>query len=252
MQRDLIFDIGLHKGLDAAWYLAKGFRVVGVEAVPWLCEAAKAVCASDRLTVVDKALHHRQGEKVTFYVNPQKDDWGSLFRGAAEKGTSVEVEAITVETITLSDLVREHGVPYYIKCDIEGGDSIFAEQLVGLEEKPAFVSLELTNAADLSSLRNAGYTRFQIVNQWHNPFRQAIEPAQEGVFAPSAFSHETSGLFGRELPAEKWISFDAAKERFLRFYEIRQLDPDLAIGWLDVHAQQGLTGADQFENTSTR
>ena len=37
MQNDLIFDIGLHRGLDAIYYLEKGFRVVGVEASSELC-----------------------------------------------------------------------------------------------------------------------------------------------------------------------------------------------------------------------
>jgi hypothetical protein len=29
---DLIFDVGMHKGQDTAFYLAKGFRVVAIEA----------------------------------------------------------------------------------------------------------------------------------------------------------------------------------------------------------------------------
>ena len=33
-QDDLIYDIGAHKGDDAAFYLAKGFRVISVEAHP--------------------------------------------------------------------------------------------------------------------------------------------------------------------------------------------------------------------------
>ena len=38
MDDDLIFDVGLHHGDDAAYYLSKGFRVVGIEANPQLAE----------------------------------------------------------------------------------------------------------------------------------------------------------------------------------------------------------------------
>jgi hypothetical protein len=35
-ERDLIYDIGLHKGEDSEFYLKKGFRVVAIEALPSL------------------------------------------------------------------------------------------------------------------------------------------------------------------------------------------------------------------------
>jgi FkbM family methyltransferase len=242
MQSDLIFDIGLHKARDAAWYLAKGFRVIGVEAAPELCQEARSHCADavadGRLAIVPKALYHTSGDSVPFFVTPEKDDWGSLYRSAAEKGVYTgQAKEITVLTITLHDLMDEFGDPYYIKCDIEGGDAIFAEQLQNARHKPPFVSLELTRPLDLARLAAAGYARFQLVNQWGNPFRSAPNPAREGVYAPSAFSHHTSGLFGRELPTDKWITFGEAMHRFQSWKAIRDLDPDLCFGWLDVHAR---------------
>ncbi len=33
---DLIYDVGMHKGEDADYYLKKGFRVIGFEAIPEL------------------------------------------------------------------------------------------------------------------------------------------------------------------------------------------------------------------------
>lgn len=237
MQRDLIYDIGLHKGMDALWYLQKGFKVIGLEARKDLCEHAAQVCAEfgDKLKIVDRALYDRSGETVDFYVNPEKDDWGSLERGFAEKGVG-EAHKITVETITLADLFGEFGVPYYVKCDIEGGDSIFAAQLVGLQEKPKFVSIEFTNFEDLINLRVAGYTKFQIVNQSQNYLVSAPEPAREGEYAPSTFTAETSGLFGMELDESRWHSFQEVWSAFEQWSELRAFQPDLALGWLDVHA----------------
>ena len=42
MTADLIYDVGMHNGADTAFYLAKGFRVVAVEANPELVQASTA------------------------------------------------------------------------------------------------------------------------------------------------------------------------------------------------------------------
>lgn len=84
---------------------------------------------------------------------------------------------IAVETITLSKLYDDHGVPYYIKCDIEGSDEIFVEQLVRDPRRPGFVSIEAVSMEAVSGLRAAGYTRFQIVNQALHPWTKIQQPA---------------------------------------------------------------------------
>ncbi|MBV9997045.1 MAG: FkbM family methyltransferase [Caulobacteraceae bacterium] len=239
MDRNLIFDIGLHRGLDANFYLRKGFRVVGLEAVQDLCAQAaklnKEFCKSGRLTIVQKALYGASNESVEFYINPEKDDWGSLFRGVAEKGVGSS-RRIFVETITLSDLIEQHGTPYYLKCDIEGGDSILSEQLCLQVEKPEFVSLEATNIDDFDRLRMCGYDRFQLVNQYVNPFTMAPRPAREGRYAEVTFNHHMSGLFGKELQASLWVDFAEVTRQYLDWRSLRERNENLAPGWLDVHA----------------
>ena len=42
MDPKLVYDVGVHRGDDTAYYLHKGFRVVGVEANP----AMAATCAT--------------------------------------------------------------------------------------------------------------------------------------------------------------------------------------------------------------
>jgi FkbM family methyltransferase len=236
---NLIFDIGLHKGMDAQFYLRKGFNVVGIEASPDLCHEAaannKEYIADGRLAILQKALFYRSGETVKFFMNPEKDDWGSLFRGATEQGVGTSYE-IEVETITLAEVFSAYGVPYYIKCDVEGGDSIFIEQLLLSQHRPNFVSIEATSADDIAILRACGYNRFQLVNQYMNPFTKAPQPAREGVYVESAFSHVTSGLFGRELPESGWIDFTKVIHTFLDWYSVRERNPLLVVGWLDIHA----------------
>lgn len=240
-QTDLIFDIGLHKGKDSAFYLKKGFRVVGLEAVPELCEQARALLKDDigagRMTVVNRALSYRSGERVSFFVNPDKDDWGSLERQQAEKGVGNAVE-ISVETISLQDLFSTYGTPHYIKCDIEGGDAIFIRSLLQTSERPRNVSFELTSIDDLAFLLACGYDEFQIVNQWLHPFVRPPNPAREGAYVDARFDHETSGLFGRELPEKAWTTYAAVVEQYSLYSRLRGLHEGLAIGWTDVHARR--------------
>jgi FkbM family methyltransferase len=237
VQDDLIFDLGLHKGLDAEFYLAKGFRVIGLEASPELCVASHDLLGhfGDRLKIVNLALAPRPGENTSFYVVPEKDDWGSLDRGAAEKGVE-SAQEITVQTTDLATLVAEYGVPYYVKCDLEGGDLIFLDQLVQLRERPVFVSVEMNNGSEPTRLAESGYEAGQIVNQWLNPMTLPPKPPREGVYVKRHFSHHTSGLFGQELPRDRWRPLEEIRALYEMWWELREQDPTLAIGWLDLHA----------------
>ncbi len=239
MDRNLILDIGLHKGIDAEFYLSKGFRVVGLEARHDLCALcaeryADAVAKGD-LKIVEAALFDEADSEISFFINPDKDDWGSIFVGIAEKGVGSSYE-VKVKTTTLMDIVSQYGVPYYAKCDIEGADEIFARQLVALNEKPLYISMEVTKPDDIDPLPVAGYQKFQIVNQWLHPFTVAPSPSREGKTVPSAFTHESSGLFGLDLPDGGWLTFSEAKARVSAWHALRAKDPNLAIGWLDIHA----------------
>ncbi len=44
---DLVYDVGMHRGEDTAFYLAKGYRVVGFEANPELVEACQRRFAAE-------------------------------------------------------------------------------------------------------------------------------------------------------------------------------------------------------------
>ena len=65
VQRDLIYDLGMFEGQDAAFYMSKGFRVISLEANPELCERNSQKYAREiadgRLTIVPKALWHEAG-----------------------------------------------------------------------------------------------------------------------------------------------------------------------------------------------
>lgn len=238
VNQNLIFDIGLHKGNDAQFYVRKGFSVVGVEARADHCTLVgntfKDSVDLGRLVIVNKALFSASGSRVSFFVNPIKDDWGSLSKGSAEKGVATAFE-IEVETTTLNDLIDEYGYPYYIKCDIEGADSIFVQQLVAQPYRPPFISIEVNGVEDVARLFSAGYDSFQIINQQFNWVTRPPNPSREGNYAEQVFDGEMSGLFGRELPPDGWSDFSTAIGQILDWLDLASRNKRLAEGWLDVH-----------------
>lgn len=235
-QRDLIFDLGMHQGYDSRFYLAKGFRVVGLEAVPGLCAAARGRLAEhgEKLTIVNKALAETAGMQVTFYSVPDKDDWGSLNKNAAEKGVYDSLET-QVTTTDLAELLDAFGVPHYIKCDLEGGDIVFRNQLLRDSRRPTFVSLEVNSARDIEVLEECGYDRAQLVNQAMHQLTRVPNPAREGTLDDARFNAETSGLFGLELPPDKWRPLGEIREMYRDWKSLKERDPALAPGWIDCH-----------------
>ncbi|MFN5195330.1 MAG: hypothetical protein ACK5E6_13055 [Cyanobacteriota bacterium] len=237
VQEDLIFDLGMHKGYDTEFYLKKGFRVIGLEAVPELAQhcADKLARWDKRLTIVNKALFHQADQEVTFFTVPGKDDWGSLDQGIAEKGVETSI-AITVETTTLGWLFDTFGVPRYIKCDMEGGDIIFRQQLLEETRRPRFISVEMNDGHEGEVLSACGYDVAQIVNQWFHHFHKPPEPSKEGDFVQAAFTGEMSGPFGLDLSMDKWRPISEVDNIYKRWKELRDIDQELAPGWVDLHA----------------
>jgi FkbM family methyltransferase len=234
----LVFDLGMHKALDTSFYLSKGFSVVSLEANPTLAaagaQAHAAAVASGKLVVVDKALWEDDGSTISFFLNAEKDDWSSAFKPWAEKGGHATTE-IKVPTTTVSGMFDTHGVPYFIKCDIEGADDLFVRQLLADGRRPAFVSIEAVSLEALAMLYACGYDRVQIVNQAFNGFTNPPNPAREGAYVPQVFNGHMSGLFGKELPEDGWKSFSEAAENYIAFLRLQKRDPMLAHGWLDFH-----------------
>jgi len=235
---DLVFDLGMHKAFDAKFYLDKGFRVVALEANPQLVAAASTMHAdairAGRLTIVDRAFWSAPDEAVSFFLNPVKEDWSSVFKGWAEKGGHPSKE-IKVSTVTLSRMFDLYGVPYYLKCDIEGADEMFTQQLLRDNRRPAFVSIEAISLDALATLFAAGYDCVQIINQALIGSVVPPNPAREGKHVSVKFNGHMSGLFGRELDPKRWISFSAAAEIYLDFIKLKRRDDRLAYGWIDFH-----------------
>ena len=152
MSDDLVYDVGAHSGEDTDFYLGKGFRVVAIEANPGLVHHLetrfRAEIDQGRLTVVGRAIGASDmPDTISFYVNDIKDDWSAVDETTASKG-SMEVRKVEVRTVRLLDLFAAHGVPYYMKVDIELSDIDVAKSLIGLPMLPSYVSFEIHDAQE--------------------------------------------------------------------------------------------------------
>jgi FkbM family methyltransferase len=236
VDQNLIFDIGMHKGEDADFYLKKGFRVIGVEANPDLSDhCAKRfpnACQSGQLTIVNKAIAETSGT-IDFYVNDRQSVWGTanrdwMLRNQKRGATS---RVIQVPSVRTDDLLGEYGIPYYMKIDIEGFDHLCLSALVSRTDKPIYVSVE-THASSyvetlklLTLLSAARYNTFKIVSQIGVRDQMCPNPAREGTYVDYLFLSDASGPFGKELPG-RWLTPAEAKSKFRRIYgNIRMLGP---------------------------
>jgi FkbM family methyltransferase len=233
---DLIYDIGMHKGEDTEFYLRKGFRVIAFEADPdlaTLCRIRlKKFIDSGQLVVVEGAIVDLDSIKAgqaraLFYRNDDVSVWGTVVADWAERnvrlGTSSSM--LEVDVVDFVALMQQHGVPHYMKIDIEGVDMVCVNALRLFRERPDYVSIESDKTSfgnirrEIDALVDLGYDSFQAVEQSAIPHSQTPPyPAREGDYAAQRFESGSSGLFGSEL-GDEWRS----KRAILRQYRVVRL-----------------------------
>jgi FkbM family methyltransferase len=271
IQRDLIFDVGLHRGEDSAFYLAKGYRVVAFEADPDLASAARIQfarpIAEGRFTLVEGAILAPGGEPyIVFYKNPNRTTWGTVDaeRAATNARLGKRSVAVKVKRVDLAHCLAIHGVPYYAKTDIEGADSIALAAILGQESKPPFLSWESDKlsldavASELDQARAAGYSEFQIVQQMFVPGRRVRVSTLSGDQIEHRFADGASGPFGEDLQGS-WVNRDEALQHYARIFReyarwgdasvmrriftekvldrVSRLTRHALPGWYDTHAR---------------
>ena len=148
---DLAFDIGAHVGNRTRVWAGLGARVVAIEPqadlATWLRWQFKS---RDDITVVETALAAEPG-LASMHVDPANptvttlsSDWidqvtsGEGFEGVAWK------PPVEIQVTTLDRLIAIHGLPAFMKIDVEGFE---AEVLKGLSQPIKALSLEFLPAA---------------------------------------------------------------------------------------------------------
>jgi len=236
--RRVIFDIGLHSGNDTAFYLAKGFDVVAVEANPVFVERCrerfKAEIEQGRLEIVDAAIAPKAGT-IDFFVNLDEDQWSSIDEKAGSR-MGTRAEKITVRAIRFEELAEGREDVYYLKCDIERADIHVLRGLGAFKRLPRFVSVESHTPEYLGPLVTSGYDRFKLINQGTHRWTKLPSPALEGEYAKADFAGETSGPFGEETPGP-WLSFEDVMQARTMAMKLKAIYGHLLPGYFDFHAK---------------
>ena len=267
MQSDLIYDVGAHKGEDAEFYLLKGFRVVAVEAVPALCDHIRtrleSYLRSGQLTLINAAIADTAGP-ITFFINRKVSVYGITSEDWAKRNDlfGAPSDKATVNAIRFGDVLAEHGIPYYLKIDIEGSDLLCLHALESFPSRPQFVSIEAATVRwadaleEFSVLRDLGYSKFKLVQQRTISKQRCPNPPAEGRYVDHRFEKGSSGLFGNELPGDWMSERQALRSYRLKFLRYRLIGDEsllwrsrygqrfynryaarvLKIGWYDTHA----------------
>lgn len=196
---DLVFDIGAHVGDRIRAFRRLGARVVAVEPQPALHRTLRTLFGRDEaVTLVPSAVGRTAG-KATMMINVDNPtistlstDFITASRGAAGWEGQAWPQSLEVPVTTLDALIAEHGVPSFIKLDIEGFE---AEALTGLSHRVAALSFEFTTIqrtvgqAAVERCAALGYARFAAAlgeSQELDAWRSAAEIADWLMMLPHA------------------------------------------------------------------
>jgi FkbM family methyltransferase len=167
---DLAFDIGAHVGDRIACFRRLGARVVALEPQPALARALRLLFAFDRQVTIEQAAIAREPGSVELMINVDNPtvstaskDFVHAAKDAAGWREQRWTRSISVPATTLDALIARHGMPAFIKIDVEGFE---AEALAGLSQPVAALSFEFTTIqrdvalAAITRCQALGYARF--------------------------------------------------------------------------------------------
>ena len=223
---DLVYDVGAHKGEDTAFYLAKGYRVVALEANGELIGVCRRRFATEigegRLTLIEGAVTDSDEPTVRFYRHPLST-WGTTSEEMVTRNSIVAAsEAVDVPAVRFAELLRETGMPSFMKIDIEGSDMLCLQALLEFEQRPQSVSIEshktdwLRIEQEFALLARLGYDRFAVVQQGDIPGKELQTRRLDGSPLAFRFEEDSSGPFGSDVGP--WLSRDAAVARYRRVF----------------------------------
>jgi len=145
---DLAFDIGSHVGDRIGAFRRIGARVVALEPQPLCAEVIRALYGDDTgVTLVEGACGPTAG-RLKLHVNSANPtvttaslDFVKAADGAGGWEGQVWDREIEVPVTTLDALIAAHGMPAFVKIDVEGFE---ADVLAGLTQAPPALSFEFT------------------------------------------------------------------------------------------------------------
>jgi FkbM family methyltransferase len=230
----IIYDFGANNGDDIVYYLKKCDVVVAVEANPALTNQIQGRFAREigqgRLAVVNCALSNTaDGDAVPFWLH-KREHVRSQFPRPADHDLH-DFEQIMVTSRRPSGIVRQFGLPYYIKIDVEGYDNAVLRELFAAGIRPEYISAESHHVDVFTTLAAVGgYQAFKLVDgaTVSTRYRDAIIQTAAGQEHYS-FPDHAAGPFGEDI-AGGWMTADT-------FFKVLAF---VGLGWRDVHAARDI------------
>jgi FkbM family methyltransferase len=112
---NLIYDVGVCNGDDSAYYLHKGYRVVGIEASPLLLEPLRkrfeGAIGDGRYQLLPVGIAETAGE-APFWVCDDRPEWSSFDRSIASR-KGFRHHCVQVETRPFEWMLETYGTPFY-------------------------------------------------------------------------------------------------------------------------------------------
>jgi FkbM family methyltransferase len=171
-QKGLVFDVGAHVGDRTASFLRLGARVVALEPQPRVFRALRLLHGRNAAAVLLPWAVGRAPGEMTLHLNTRNPTVATLapdFIAAAATATGWQGQTwddrVRVPVTTLEALIARHGLPDFIKIDVEGHE---LDVLCGLQTPVPALSFEVTMIqracaqACLARLQVLGDYRFNI------------------------------------------------------------------------------------------
>jgi FkbM family methyltransferase len=197
-ERDLIFDIGANQGYKTDIFFRLCARVVAVEPDKTCQEILKQKFLKHRfkkraLTVVDSAVSDRSSVTTMWIDEPASakntlsQKWAETLRTDNTRfgHRLVFRQRTSIETVTIEQLIALHGLPFFVKIDVEGHE---LSVLRGMQQPVPYLSFEINlpefRAEGIECVRvleglapggEFNYTpdcrKGLVLNQWHRSER---------------------------------------------------------------------------------